>query len=137
MKNKKPMKAKAQGNIELSLYDLNKDVISQLPAKTEDELKEISQMIFEFHKKTDHSYYMMLCHQQHYYTLFRKDLLIGEFDNLGVAVVKLIEEMNAQVLAADEFEDRVEIWLKLEDGTVDDYILFPYDRGVVTYGIYK
>jgi hypothetical protein len=111
----------------MSLYDINQSIISQLPAFTDKQILELGSNIFNFGQMfSDSEYFMFLCNELHYYTLFHKDADNCEFANLGQAVIAIIREMNKDVVAADNFKDRYEIWLKDEDNT-NVFILFPYD----------
>ena len=81
------------------------------------------------------SYYMLLCNERHYYTVFHyNNTQKNEFVTLGGAVMTLIDEMGAQVLAGDKFEGRYEIWLRTKDKENHVFLLFPYGYGVVNYG---
>jgi len=122
------------GGLQMSLYDINQSIISQLPAFTDKQILELGSNIFNFGQMFSNSeYFMFLCNDIHYYTLFHKDEDNCEFSNLGQAVLTIIRELEKDIVAADNFKDRYEIWLRSNDST-NVFILFPYDEGVVTYG---
>lgn len=122
------------GGLKMSLYDINQSIISQLPAYTEKQIMSLGADLFNFAQTfPQNKYFMFLCNDLHYYTIFTKDIENKEFDNLGQAIITIIREMDKQIVSADNFKDRYEIWLKDEEST-NVFILFPYDEGVVCYG---
>lgn len=138
MKNNKNLKkAKVNGGVTMSLYDLNKNIISQLPSLGEEDIKRIKNEINTFDDDNKNLHYMLLCNELHYYTILT-GVHIGaaEFSSLGSAIIGLINEMGNEIIAADAFEGRYEIWLRNKDNSEEEphvYLLFPYDLGVVTY----
>ena len=136
MKNEKNLKkAKVNGGVSMSLYELNQDIIKSMPMADAERLAAIKDEINAFDSAHKNIHYMFLCNELHYYTIF-EGIHIGasEFASLGSAVISLIEEMEKQIVTADAFEGRYEIWLKDENDEPHVYLLFPYDKGVVTYG---
>lgn len=136
MKNEKNLKkAKVNGGVSMSLYELNQDIIKSMPVADAERLAAIKDEINKFDGTHGNIHYMFLCNELHYYTIF-EGIHIGasEFASLGSAVLGLIEEMEKQIITADAFEGRYEIWLKDKNNEPHVYLLFPYDKGVVTYG---
>lgn len=137
MKNTKNLKkAKVNGGVSMSLYELNQDIMKSLPPVDAERIAAIKNEINEFDGINGNIHYMFLCNELHYYTIFEA-IHIGasEFFSLGSAVINIITEMEKEIIAADAFEGRYEIWLKDKDNDEPHvYLLFPYDRGVVTYG---
>jgi hypothetical protein len=139
MKNNKNLKkAKVNGGVTMSLYDLNKNIISQLPPLEEKDIERIKNEINTFDDDNKNLHYMLLCNELHYYTILT-GVHIGaaEFSSLGSAIIGLINEMGNEIIAADAFEGRYEIWLRNKDSSEEEphvYLLSPYDLGVVTYG---
>ena len=63
--------------IEINLYDLNKNIMSQLKPLSDEKLKELKKLILTFDDTIDNTYYMLLCREQNYYTMFVKNGCIG------------------------------------------------------------
>jgi len=126
---------KMSGGLEMSLYEMNKQIIAQLPPYDDRDLLKLRKRINKFTEKLYNSYYMLLCKDFNYYTIFaHNEADAGEFKTIGHAVVAIIKEMNAQVYSADNMEDRFEIWLKPEgEEEIYDFLFFPYDEGVVEF----
>lgn len=121
-------------NISMSLYDLNKSIISQLEPLSDDELELNMKLINDWANKLPDTFFMLLSHDENYFTIFRsrskKNL---EFDNLGQAVITCLKDFYT-INSISLNEDSIEIWGKNEEK--DNYAcfyLFPYDRGIVDY----
>lgn len=136
-KKHKGLKAKTNSEVSMSLYEINQNIISQLTPYSEEQLSALEDKIndWRINNHSENLYFMLLCNDCHYYTILNKVAPIGltDFRDLGEAITQLAEESGYQIMSDDEREDRFEIWLKNEGGTYD-FILFPYDKGVVTFG---
>ena len=122
-----------ENGLSLSLYEMNKSVITKLPVYTDDQIKQL-QATLDAWDNTNYNYYMLLCNEARYYTVFHRTLsMISSFTTLGEAVIKLLLEADYTIHEETEYPDRFEIWVKKDDETYV-FILFPYDEGVVNYG---
>lgn len=119
---------------ELSLYELNKNVISQLDPLTPDEITLKMGMIDDYCEATGNTYHMLLCKDFNYYTIFSFSAM-PTFSSFSEAVCTIITELG-EVYSIEQLEDgAMEIWIK-PTGEESPYAfyLFPYDAGVVYYG---
>ena len=121
-------------NTGMMLYDLNKQGYSQVPAYAEKDLEGVAKLINTYAENYRAKYYMLLCKEMSYYTLFVKEFLEPEFEDLGSAVIECLS--NVGTVHGSELNDElgsIELWVKTEE---DMYcmVLFPYDQGVVTVG---
>ncbi len=114
--------------IELGLYDMNKQIIAQLPELTD--LSDKEGVINSLHMKYNNFYYMLYGKEISYFTLFK----IKEPQYLGAEVIDCLRYVG-KIKAIDltEESDAVEIWVETDDGPTCLY-LFPYDNGVVQVG---
>lgn len=118
--------------LQLNLYDLNKQIISQFPSfdkeKTQEAINGINQWATS-------SLYMLYGKEISYFTLFQNQPENDcEFMTLGDAVITLLTEMTADIYAIDIVnENMIEIWIKYEDEPTALY-LFNYEDGIVYYG---
>ena len=55
----------------LTLYEVNQQLVAQLPNMTKEKIEEKKEMFNNFLKKDSAEYYMMLCKELSYYTIFR------------------------------------------------------------------
>lgn len=120
--------------LSLNLYELNKSIVSQLnPMSTQDIASYIEQLN-KYYRNSNDSYYMLLCKDYNYYTLFASEDTLS-FPDFASAVCTIITELG-DVYSIDFLEDgAVEIWIKPEGEEMPfAFYLFPYDKGVVYYG---
>ena len=127
-------KANIEGDgISMSLYDLNKSIISQLP-KLED-LTTATNLINEFDKVVDSEYYMLLCRDISYYTIFNHFINSdNEFSNLGEAVLTCAQEIG-ELVSVEQTTDKnaIEIWVKTNKDSLCMY-LFNCANLIVNWG---
>lgn len=129
------IKTQFDGNLSMSLYELNQNIISQLPPYGAEKLEALKMNItnWDTKKNTSVKYYMLLNNEKHYYTVLHYNSAHGDFANLGDSVVYLLQEIGYAIVEEDQKNDHYEIWVKKDNETLC-YLLFPYDQGVVTYG---
>lgn len=114
--------------IEMGLYDMNKQIIAQLPDVTD--WDRVEALLNDFYNIHHNVYYMMYGKEISYFTLFKvnEPLMFGDvvmdcIPNVGVVKAVDITENN----------DAVEIWVMQDDEATCLY-LFPYDMGLVEVG---
>ena len=120
-------------NSGLNLYELNKNIINQLPSLTKEQIFEKKDLIKKYRDNTNNIFHMLLCRDYNYYTIF-VEKENDEFHNLSDAVLTIVFELG-DVYSIEETEDgAIEIWIK-PTGEEEPYVfyLFPYDAGVVYY----
>ena len=121
-------------NIEIgNLYDLNKDIMKELPTLTPEEIKDKEKDLQNsFCKKNEH-YYMLLCNEQKDYTVFHLSYSEG-IPSYVTAAKEVIEclKNRGKILAIDYIEETgaYECWIK-RSGLCYMYALFPYDAAVI------
>lgn len=106
-------------------------VVSQLPPMTDEELCDGLEVIRDFtHKhlaQSNTGYYMLLCNELKYYTVFivnnkyeerSEDVVFECLENMGT-----IRQINVE-------KDRVECWISCDD-ECHMFMLFDYDWGIV------
>lgn len=130
--------AKGMGGVEMSMEEINSQIISQLPALTEEQLTEKVKDINDWADTWiwGDGYYMLLCNEVRYYTMFCKPHAGEEihFTSLGEAVIQCALVVGS-IQQVDVDNDKVEIWIKNKmTGDTNCYLLFDYSGGVATYG---
>lgn len=116
------------GGIELGIYDMNKQIIAQLPSLT-DFTKSMGD-IRTLHETYQNKYYMMYGKEISYFTLFK----IVDYNRFGQDVIDCCTNIGPiKVMDLTESRDAVEIWVEATDGPTCLY-LFPYDCGIVQVG---
>ena len=121
---------KASGNLQMNLYDLNKQIISQMPTLDEDGINLALMIIAAYIKNTENKYYMLLCKDINYYTLFNISTTITE-PYACEEVLACAGDLGVLKSVEVNDNDAVEIWVQDEQGEAMVMYLFPYDAGVV------
>ena len=118
----------------MSLYELNKNVIMGLPALTN--FDEEKKALTNFHNKENSEYYMLLCKDISYYTIFKDK---NEFDlfstpnHFAEEVIDCLLTLG-EVVSIDlkQEKDGFEIWIKM-NGEVYCMYLFNCTPFVVEF----
>lgn len=121
------------GGLKLNLMELNSMAVTQLPALSNDEIKNTKKLISTFVKDNKQYYYMLLSNELKYYTVFVllnedaddvvppiEDEAIGCLQDIGV--IKSSEKTNDN--AALEF------WVTVDDKSYPFYF-FDYTKGII------
>lgn len=115
----------------MNLYEINQAVVSQLPEMSEEMVAEKKEMIRQYLDEVVDEYYMLLCRDLNYYTMFSlqadKELPAAELE-----IIECIRDLGSIISIEHSTETGkvIEIWFKCADGTFVAY-LFPYGKGVV------
>lgn len=106
-------------------YDLNKQIIAQM----EPDLEGTKNIIGDFVKKTKNRFYMLLCREIQYYTIFER----GSKNSPAPEdeIISCLEDLGEVITAEETEHGVVECWVKDEENEVSMVALFPYDQGVV------
>ena len=114
---------------EMGLYDMNKQIISQLPDLT-DFSKAIAN-VRDLHGKYWNKYYMMYGKEISYFTLFE---VCGN-NEFGQDVIDCCLNVGTiKAMDMTETQDAIEIWVQPKDADPSCLYLFPYDMGIVKVG---
>lgn len=115
--------------VELGLYDINKQIIAQLPDLTD--WDRVNKTLKNFDAIQSNNYYMLYGKEISYFTVFK----IKEHIRFSQEVIDIIQHIGSSVKAIDltETQDAIEIWIIYENEPTCLY-LFPYDGGIVQVG---
>ncbi len=117
-----------ESGFELSLYDMNKQIIAQLPDLTDWDRVEI--LLNEFYQVHHNTYYMMYGKEISYFTVFK----VCKPHLFGSVVMDCIPNVGTvKAIDLTEAKDAIEIWTIYNDEPTCLY-LFPYDMGIVEVG---
>lgn len=121
---------KITGNLQMNMYDLNKQLISQLASLDKAQMLDAKNIINDYAKNIGNKYYMLLCRDINYYTLFDIDLDNMGLENFGEVVLECATDIGA-IKSANEAEGAIEIWVHSAEQEPLAMYLFAYDTGVV------
>ncbi|MCF0126853.1 MAG: hypothetical protein HUJ68_14095 [Clostridia bacterium] len=111
--------------ITINQYELEKSLAPTLPELTEDEWKDLKNLLKEYGEENkDSNYFMLLAYEKRDYTLFAFKQN-KNYEKFAIEVIELINSRGT-LRNYEKFENRVEFWI--EDVF---YMLFPYDLGVI------
>lgn len=125
-----------KGNIELSVYDMNKQIIEQQGPIAREKLKTKVYDFIADYQKDNHNINHFLAYGKEisYFTLFVKDFP-SEFTNLSEAVMECLENLGPIYdVSLTEDDVALEIWVKIPEFGMTVLYLFPYDEGICTFG---
>lgn len=123
----------ASGEVSMSLYEMNRQLINQLPDYNEEAWNGAKEILKEYLEKHNHSYYMLYGRELSYFTVFHKEDS-AEFANLFNALKTCLDSVGSVRSFDFDGETAIEIWIKPDVASaVTCLYLFPYDDGVVTF----
>lgn len=123
------LKANAEGGLSLSLYDINKQIIAQLPVI--ENLNEAHKALASFCCAEKNTYYMLYSKELSYFTLFKMFCKNPDCLNLMTGITECIH--NIRSFDYNEESHAIEIWGEVGN-ELSCFYLFPYDSGLVTIG---
>lgn len=120
------------GNMQMNLYDMNKQIISQMPSLNADGIEQATAVVSDYVADTKNTFYMLLCRDINYYTLFHmvdyitEPTVACEVLNcaLDIGIIKSVETTG---------DGAIEIWVEPtgEGSEPVAMYLFGYDGGVI------
>lgn len=118
----------------MSLYEMNKMVLGQLPKLDAKAIAEAKTAIYDYVHDKDHAddYYMLLCHELKYFTVFVNDENCDDGNSIEIALMDCLSYVG-EIKSIERTEDKqaIEIWVTTpEDDTYVMYF-FDYGRGIV------
>lgn len=116
-----------KNDLNLSIYDLNKQIISQLPSLDEDGMTKAYTIIDEYVHNTNSKYFMLLCKDLNYYTVF---VLGPTGNNCAADVLDCALDLGALKSVEPAEAGGIEIWTEGEDEPVVSYF-FDYQGGII------
>lgn len=118
--------------LSMSLYELNAQIMSQIPNHNQEQLKTDINIINDFHKEVNAHYYMLMCKEQSYFTILTNTEENIYNETLGEAVLACLESVG-KLRAVAHSDSEIELWLA-KDEEVMCMHLFAYDVAVVPFG---
>ena len=122
-----------EGNVNLgmTIYDLNKQVISQMGILEGAAREEAHLHITNMATRSNNTYFMLLCRDINYYTLFKLNKDNNGLCNIANEVFECAEDIGAIKSVESVDGDAIEIWVHPVDSDPIVMYLFPYDAGVI------
>ena len=127
----------ANSNVQMSLYDMNKQIIKQLGDLSDEQIEAVLDIFEEYYSNTIQQYYLLYGKEMSYFTLFHYDEFAeGSYGCLGELVIECLTNIGPiYSISLTEAKDAIEIWVMPEGKEeVTCLYLFGYDSGVVEFG---
>lgn len=117
------------GETGVTLYDLNKIACSKLPPLNEEQLTKAKEEIKRFVTDSDNTYFLMICKELSYYTMFITDSESNE--DMADVVIECLNALG--ILVSVEYSELkvIEAWIRDDEGNAVIVFMTPYDQGVV------
>ena len=117
----------------MTIYDINKQIMLKETPLTEDEVNEKKALIANY--AAESGYYMLLCNDMKYYTMFDKNFEDGSgYFKIEDEVIECLYSLGEiYSIEPDKDNGTIEIWLKQEDEMYAMYF-FDYTGGVIQCG---
>lgn len=116
---------------EVSLYELNQQLIAQMPEYDEKKWTNAKLLIADWYNKNKDTFYMLLCNERNYYTLFdmTRENAIGA--DLAYEIQDTVRYIGTVHDISVDTNGMIAVWVQWNDGGVHCCYLFPYGQGVV------
>lgn len=118
---------------EISLYELNKSMVAQIAPMSVEDIQKKKIELRKFIDRTRNKFYMLLCREANYYTLFEKQSFVTIKDILEEVVIECANDFGTiQSIEKTDDGGGYEIWVKdkeTNEGRL--FMFFPYDLGVI------
>lgn len=121
-----------QTNPSISLYELNRGLISQLKPYDMEDTKKAFEAVKDWLSKNRDSYYMFLCKEKSYFTVFDATQSSYIVVDMASQFFALLEEFDVIYSIEVDTNNAVAVWACFDDDELPHcYYLFPYGRGVI------
>lgn len=129
------VKVDGDSNIHMTVYEINEQLIKQLPDLTEEQIQEKKQIIIDFYTQKDTNVYMLLCKEHSYFTVFLLEdkWSLKNYESLEDEVINCVLFNGAHTIRSIENIDNneLEIWAADKDNEIWCYHLFDYAEGFI------
>lgn len=131
--NEEFVPAPKDANLELKLYNINAQIMEQLPEITKEQyFAEKTKIVKDFINNTCNSFYMLYGKEMSYFTLYHCNNINVDFTDMAQAIFACIENIGClKSFELTEAKDAIEIWVTTPEETTTCLYFFPYDTGVV------
>jgi hypothetical protein len=122
----------SQELVGINLYEMNKMILGQLAPLTEKEIAEAKEVIRNYVHDKNHAddYYMLLCHDLKYFSVFVSDKNENEtIDNALLECLNCVGNVKSINLTDDK--GAIEIWVTTPEEETCVMYFFDYGRGIV------
>lgn len=124
-----PVTMEANSKVEMTAYDINKQIIGQLPTLSDKDLGDAVIKINNYIQSCNNTFYMLLCKELSYYTVLMYDPANANLNDTMTNVLFECLQTIGNIKAIENVDGAIEIWFSNSEDTYAAYF-FAYDRGV-------
>jgi len=119
---------KSDQNLGVTLYEINQMAVQQLEALDDEQITTAKTYIRDLTYKFDSQYFMLLCRDLNYYTIFILDKdSEPKFEDEVVECLKVLGEIKS----IEIYDELIECWITDAENTAHVAYLFDYSQGVI------
>ena len=118
---------KSDQSLGVTLYEINQMAVQQLEPLTDEQLVEAKTYIRNLTHQYDSKYFMLLCRDLNYYTMF---ILNEDGPNFEDEVVECLRVLG-EIKSIEIYEELIECWITDAENTAHVAYLFDYSQGVI------
>ena len=123
-----------EGGVSISLYELAKTAVSQLPV-LEDLTNCYSAINLFFEEEENATHFLLLCKEISYYTIFNQIDYDSDFKTLSAAAITCAQDVGEIIdVNYTKGQGNVEIWVRTPDKEDLCMLLFNCEPFIVTFG---
>lgn len=121
----------------VSLYKMNQDIIRTMPDMTDEQLMFARETFKDWVAAHRDTYYMLLCNELHYYTVFRFPYVAdhisdARYTDFWTELMDVMSYVGPAKIIEEDTNGMMSIWATArQDEDVHCFYLFPYGQGVV------
>ena len=116
----------------LTLYDLNKLIVAQMPSLTTKELEEKKKLITDFVAEIQGKYYLLLSKELNYYTLFAiQSDVETEICNELIQCLASFGEIKSIDLVHQDTDSALECWVCDKNNNASVFYFFDWTEGTI------
>lgn len=119
---------------QFSLYQMNQMVLRELPKLSDEDLIKAKQTISDYVYSLEHNddYFMLLCHELKYFTVFTKDEECNEEEKITNVLIECVNSIgDIKSIERTNDTEAIEIWITTPEDETYVMYFFDYGKGIV------
>jgi hypothetical protein len=119
---------KSDQDLGITLYEINQMAVQGLEPLDDEQIEQAKKYIRELTHKFDSKYFMLLCRDLNYYTVFAfKDESENVFEDEVIACLQVLGDIKS----VEIYDELIECWITTTENTAHVAYLFNYAQGVI------
>lgn len=119
---------KSDQNLGVTLYEINQMAVQQLEPLTEEQVEEAKKYFRSLTQKFESKYFMLLCRDLNYYTVFVMEN--ENTPNFEDEVTECLRTLG-EIKSVEIYDELIECWITDAENVAHVAYLFDYSKGVI------